>query len=397
MSRALAFSKPLASAAGGPAPCRANRSQPDTDTERALLSLWQELLGIDGLGVNDDYFALGGTSLIAARMFAEISRHFGVRLPLTTVLESPTVRALARHLDQQRMPRSGALVSLRQGGRRNLFLVHDGDGETLLYLNLARRMPADLSVFGIEPRRIAGVPLAHTRVEDMAAFYNEEMRKKQPHGPYLIGGMCAGGVIAYEMASQLVRAGESVALVAVLDAAAPGAAKKPRRIAKQRLSRVQQTLSQAQKNDTSPVRRASMVIAAISRKATNALIWEVRQRFRRWSAHARFRLLRWLLRREAAWPKLIPALSVRQIYDTAEESYAPQPLAVSSVLLVRAQTGEGSDTPYRDIFADETFGWDAIARGLAVVDVEGGHSSMLQEPFVESLGQSADAVPATKA
>ena len=84
-------------------------------------------------------------------------------------------------------------------------------------------MPDDLAVSGIEPRRIPGVPLAHTSIEDMAAFYVEEMRKKQPHGPYLLGGMCAGGVIAHEMASQLVRMGERIELVALLDAATPQA------------------------------------------------------------------------------------------------------------------------------------------------------------------------------
>ena len=84
---------------------------------------------------------------------------------------------------------------------------------------------------------MAGVPLAHARIEDMAAFYIDQVRKKQPHGPYRLGGMCAGGVIAYEMASQLVRAGESVELVAILDAATPQAAKRPGRIARQRLGR----------------------------------------------------------------------------------------------------------------------------------------------------------------
>ena len=71
------------------------------------------------------------------------------------------------------------------------------------------------------------VPLAHVSIEDMAAFYVEEIRTKQPHGPYLLGGMCAGGVIAYEMASQLIRSGESVELVAMLDAALPGIQERP--------------------------------------------------------------------------------------------------------------------------------------------------------------------------
>ena len=120
---------------------------PATVTEERLLALWEETLGIDGLGVEDNYFALGGTSLETARLFAEIARQFSVRLPLTTILKSPTVRELSRfNLDSERTERSESLIELRRGGQRNFFLVHDGDGETLLYLNLARRMPSDVAV-----------------------------------------------------------------------------------------------------------------------------------------------------------------------------------------------------------------------------------------------------------
>src|SRR5271168_3555367 len=108
---------------------------------------------------------------------------------------------------------SSALIELKRGGPRNFFLVHGGDGDPLFYSSLARRMPDVLAVFGIEPRSIPGVPIAHTRIEDMARFYVDEMRKKQPDGPYLLGGLCVGGVIAYEMALQLSSAGESVELL----------------------------------------------------------------------------------------------------------------------------------------------------------------------------------------
>ena len=165
---------------------------PTTDTERKLLSLWQELLGIDGLGVADDYFALGGTSLLAVKLFAEIARQFGVKLPLISSSNLPTVRALSQHLEREQIERSAALIELKHGGSRSFFLVHDGDGETLLYLNLARRMPADFTVFGVQPRR-REVPLAHTRIEDMAAYYIEQMRKRQPSGPYLLGRHVRGG------------------------------------------------------------------------------------------------------------------------------------------------------------------------------------------------------------
>jgi FkbH-like protein len=362
--------------------------KPVTDTERKLLTLWEELLGIDGLGIADDYFALGGTSLIAARLFAEIARRFGVRLPLTTLLNSPTVRALSRYIELHGPERSGVLVEFRRGGPRYLFLVHDGDGETLLYLNLARRVPPDLSVVGIEPRRIPGVPLAHTHIEEMAAFYVEEVRGKQPHGPYLLGGMCAGGVIAYEMASQLVSVGESVEFVGLLDAATPQARKRRGRIANQRLGRLSQALAAARGKEFSLVGRVRLVVGTISRKLVNALTWEIVLRARRWSVLARFHLLRPLLARRKPWPRFIPELTVRQIYESAETLYVPKPLLGARPVLVRARAGEADDTPYLEVYEDQTFGWAAVAEHLNIVDVDGGHSSMLQEPFVESLASA---------
>ena len=360
---------------------------PDTHTERELLGLWQENLGLGQLGVEGDYFALGGTSITAARLIAEIWRRFGVRLPLTIILEAPTVRALSRHLLDQHNPRSEPLVKLKGGGPRNLFLVHDGNGETLLYLNLARRMPDDLAVIGIEPRRIARVPLAHATIEEMAAFYIDQVRKRQPQGPYLLAGMCAGGVIAYEMASQLVRAGATVELIALLDAAAPQALMKPS-VTTHRFGRLKQAVTKAQAGGRGHLEHAALGVRTVAHKVFSASRWGTFKRLETVVcvvSASRFRLLRELLSRDLAWPKFLPELSALDIYSSAEARYLPKRLSLPSIVPVRAQSGTGNDRPFRDIYADETFGWDAIANPLTVVDVQGGHSSMFQEPFVDSL------------
>ena len=359
--------------------------EPSTETERRLVALWRELLNVDYLGVEDDYFALGGTSLLAADMFAQIAHRFDVKLPLTTILEASTVRALARHVERQATERSGVLIELKRGGATNLFLIHDGDGETLLYRNLARRMPDDISVFGIEPRRLSRVPLAHTRIEDMARFYIEEMRKKQPAGPYMLGGLCAGGVIAYEMASQLKSASESVKLVALFDAARPRARKRVGQISKQRVRRLEAVFAGVRGEQGILVPRLYSSIKEASLKLVNLVAWEFSSRARRLTTRARFRLLHELLMRGRPWPSSLPELSVREIYDSAEARYLPKALSDAGILLLRAQSGDEYDQPYREVYADDTFDWSSVARDLTVIDVEGGHSSMLQEPFVESL------------
>ncbi len=244
---------------------------------------------------------------------------------------------------------------------------------------------------GIEPLRIPGVPLAQLSIEDMATFYVGEIRRSQPNGPYLLGGLCAGGVIAFEMASQLVSAGESVELVALLEASSPQASKRSGRIRSQRLGRLGQALTGASRTKRSHVARAWTVLGVISRKLVNMLAWEIIQRGTRWSVGARFRLLRYLRARGLQWPRFLPGLSVRQIYASAEALYVPRPLSHASVVLVRARAGVAHDTPdvddtaYLEIYADDTFGWRELTDKLVVIDVDGGHSSMLQEPFVQSL------------
>ncbi len=360
-------------------------TEPSTETEGKLVALWRTLLNVTELGVEDDYFAMGGTSLLAADMFAEIVHRFGVKLPLTTILDASTVRALARHVERQAIERSGVLIELKRGGSRNLFLIHDGDGETLLYRNLARRMPDNLSVFGIEPRRLSRVPLAHTRIEDMARFYIKEMRKQQPAGPYMLGGLCAGGVIAYEMASQLKNTGESVKLVALFDAARPRARKRVGQISKQRVRRLEAVFAGVRGEQGIVVPRLYSSIKEASVKLINLLAWEFSSRAKRLTTRARFRLLHELLMRGRPWPSSLPELSVREIYDSAEARYLPKALSDAGVLLLRAQSGNEYDQPYREVYADDTFDWSSVAQDITVIDVKGGHSSMLQEPFVESL------------
>ena len=346
--------------------------------ETALKELWEELLSIEGLGVEDDYFALGGTSLQSVKLFSEIDRRFGVQLRLTTILAAPTVRALARLIEPSTASTRSALVSLRPGGQENLFLVHDGLGETLLYLNLARRLPSAISVYGIEPRRLPGIALANATMEDMAACYVQQIRAVQPHGPYRLGGMCAGGVIAYAMAAQLRSLGEPVEVVLILDGATPQAPHRGGRIASKRLSRMR-ALAQGDQGQT------IALLGAVLKKVWNALRYEISAFVKRQSVRLRFRWLQKLVRRDQAWPDWLAGMTVAQIYGALEARYQPPVLTDVAVLLVRASKGEDADTPYRDIYQDDDFGWRQVARQLAVADVAGGHASMLQEAHVDSL------------
>jgi thioesterase domain-containing protein len=288
-----------------------------------------------------------------------------------------------------RIKDSSALVALRSGEPRNFFLVHDGYGDTLLYLNLAHRMPDDVGVYGIEACPSAGVALPYTRIEHMAAAYVAEVRKKQSHGPYLLGGLCAGGVIAYEMASQLLRSGESIELVVLLDAATPQARKRPARITKERLGRLTEIQREAYEGEHSPIGLVCSMVCALYRRLLNTAAWELKRQREQWWAASRFYLMHQLLTRQRPWPNSIPALGVLEICENAGFHYKAKPLA-ASIVLIRAnrRTPIVGDTPYRAIYADQTLGWGEICQDLIVIDVDGGHSTMLQEPFVGSLSEA---------
>ena len=357
----------------------------ETKIEQELLALWQSILGIKHLGVEDDFFALGGTSLLVVSLFTEIERRYKVRLRLTAILEASTIRSLALLVQPNRAAGSNILIELKSGSPNNLFLVHDGDGETLLYKNLAERFPQDFAVYGIEPRSLPGNPMAHSSLDEMAAYYIEAIRQKQPHGPYYLSGMCAGGLIAYIMAEQLVNLGETVGMVAILDAATPNAAKQTD--VEKSLKRVSGLLN-ASDQSQSTLLRYWFIATQLGKKAFNFIRWHVSSNFNKLSVSLRFSLLKNILQQNKAWPSYLPELTVRSIFVSAEFACQLKSNKNLKVLLVRATAGEGDDLAYRYLYLEETFGWRQFAPQLEIVDVAGGHSSMLQNEYVDSLANA---------
>ena len=200
---------------------RTSYSPPGSELEIQLCEIWQRLLHIDRVGITDNFFEIGGHSLLAVRLFAEMNRVTGKKLPLVTIFQSPTIERLARHLGQGHAELSRSLVVPLQpeGSKPPLFLVHGAGGDILWgYANLSAHMPADQPIYGIKSSGQAGRE-EFTRIEDMAACYVRELRAFQPRGPYFLGGYCFGGNVAYEMARQLRGGGEKVAFVALLDSA----------------------------------------------------------------------------------------------------------------------------------------------------------------------------------
>ena len=194
---------------------------PETETERKLCELWQRLLRIERVGIDDDFFELGGHSLLAVRLFAEIEKITGRKLPLVTIFQTPTIRRLAAIIDTESPEEPDTVLTPIQpnGSKPPLYLVHGAGGDVLWgYANLVAHMPHDQPIFAIKSLGHSGT-VEYQPLEEMAVRYLDAVKARQPDGPYYLGGYCFGGNVAYEMARQLRNQGEEVALVALLDTA----------------------------------------------------------------------------------------------------------------------------------------------------------------------------------
>jgi acyl-CoA synthetase (AMP-forming)/AMP-acid ligase II/thioesterase domain-containing protein/NAD(P)-dependent dehydrogenase (short-subunit alcohol dehydrogenase family) len=201
----------------------AERVEPRTEAERKLVGIWQEVLGIPQIGIHDNFFELGGTSVLAARIFPLVDKEFGQNLPLAILFQAPTVEQLAQILTQEDDSISwSSLVPIQPNGSKlPFYCVHAGFGEVLGFDTLARHLGSDQPFYALRPVGLDGVREPLNTVEEMAAHYLAEIRAFQPEGPYLLGGACTGGTVAFEMAQQLKAQGQEVALLALIDTAYP--------------------------------------------------------------------------------------------------------------------------------------------------------------------------------
>ena len=183
------------------------------------MRFWADALNmpLSEVGVQDDFFALGGDSLRGAGVVARIRDFLGrPDIPLISIVRSPTVAAMASELLDDEPASTGALVPFRDGTGTKLFFVHGGFGDVLGFAALAARLPDAVELVGIRAPEAAGDEPGPDDVASIAREYVVAVREAQPHGPYLVGGFCMGGPVAIEMARQLLDDDEQV-VVALLD------------------------------------------------------------------------------------------------------------------------------------------------------------------------------------
>lgn len=191
------------------------------DREMRLGSLFAELLGLnpDQVGAEDDFFDLGGHSLLAVRLLGEIAANLGVELPISVLYDGPAtvarIVAAIESLDAALPAPPSALVS---SGSDVVFFVASDEATLVSLRHVSQALAPEYRVVGLLPETLDGHFDLSLRIEDLAAALIVQMRHTQPHGPYAVAGFSIGGLIAYEIAGQLVGEGEAVAWLGVVDA-----------------------------------------------------------------------------------------------------------------------------------------------------------------------------------
>jgi thioesterase domain-containing protein len=201
----------------------ASPAEDEDDLLRQLKAEWMQVLGVASLGIDDSFFDLGGHSLLAIRLLHAVERRFGRTLGLASLFEGPTVRRQAALLRAADASNSGCVVTVQPHGERApLFFVSGFGGAILPFHALSRHLGADQPLHVLDTNSLRCLADGRPSLEEMAREMVADMRRAQPRGPYRLAGFSLGGKIVYAMAQQLCQEGESVALLALLDCAAPG-------------------------------------------------------------------------------------------------------------------------------------------------------------------------------
>jgi len=332
--------------------------KPSTATQRCLVEIWEELLEVSPIGIDDDFFEIGGHSMLAVRMVSQVRQRTGLTLPLAALFRKPTIDQLSELLDNPRSCDSSLLVPLAVGGSAEpLFCIHPAGGTVFCYRDLASRFAGRRPIFGIQARGLDGREKPHVTLIEMASDYADAIIATVATGRIHLVGWSLGGNIAYEVARQLTAKGREVGTLALLDAG---------------LITSQQMISE---DDFLPL------IAALFPGQNHESLEALRQK-------SPTEQLAYFID-QAAKAGIVPddpSLIGPHVFDVFQANIKAvhhyQPAAFdTSLLLIRP----GDQLRTSDLFDDQCLGWKSMGCHVNLVTVTGDHAHMLQSPAVEQI------------
>lgn len=372
--------------------------------ELQLASIWEKVLNVQPIGIKDNFFELGGHSLLTMQLMTAVEKQFGRDLPLSIVFQNGTIEQMAALIRQEAgfLPQS-TLVALQAGGSKlPFFCVHPAGGSVLCYTDLARHLGPDRPFYGLQNPALLGNQPPFSSIEAMAAHYVAQVRSVQPHGPYLLGGWSLGGTIAFEMAQQFQREGQTVALLALLDTLAPSPAGE----GIQFVSTMATTSAHWMRQGVDKL--LGRPAAAPDEQTMALMLEEVGRALRKEIVIAPEALrdlspdqiLPYIVEQFNATGEVMPEEQLTAIFDHARrhadvnqaalaalQTYRPQPYA-GQITLLRICEVSPAQLQFDRRYGDATFGWGALAdRPVAVQMVPGEHRTMVYDPHAQPLAQ----------
>ncbi|MBD2108183.1 amino acid adenylation domain-containing protein [Nodosilinea sp. FACHB-13] len=319
---------------------------PRNETELRLTQIWEQELQLGPIGITDSFFELGGNSLLAASMLIKVEDVFGRSPSLGKFFQLPTIEALAKALQETLEDNSKqSLVAIQPyGSKLPLFCVHTRTGSVLDYYTLAQQLNREQPIYGLQARGLSSSEDVDYRVEAMARRYIRELQTLQPTGPYFLCGYSFGGLVAYEMAQQLVQDGQTIGLLTLIDT---------------------YCLTKSWFDFSTPT-----ILGQLRGKLSAG----VRRVHQKWLSLGYLRSHS----SEAVLERMM-AISERAI-----RSYKPQPYSGSVLLLRATQLPEKANLSPQ--FVDETLGWEKLVTGeIKVHSVSGDHFNLFEKPNVFEL------------
>lgn len=350
--------------------------KPSGETEKRLAVLWHDLLGITGIGRDDDFFAIGGHSLMALRLFSRINREFGHVLPLSSLISHSNIRSLAALIESKALdvPAAGSdpihqkcrfvALSKSESGTP-LICIHGGDGGVIFYRGLANLLP-NFRLHAIESLALSSsTAIKPSSIEDTAAAYIGHLLANHPKGPFRLVGYSFGGVVAHEMACLLEECGHQVEFLGLFDTHNPAA--------DHRVYSLSERLGFFWKQNRGiplPTRVVRLVKRVIEGLATNHRVHtEIRKAAAIGSAIAHDDLRR---------------VQVHEENRRAMKAYRPRQFPGRVTLFKAITTSDKIQWP-------DDFGWGPFAsKGLEIIPVPGRHLTLFEEPNLETLASTLE-------
>jgi amino acid adenylation domain-containing protein len=338
------------------------KAEPADALELQLAGIWKKVLAVDTVGRTDDFFALGGDSLAAATMLAAVEKFCRVDLPVSALLEAPTIEKLAELIRRGGWNQADLqVVALRLRGTKPPLYCVPGAGATALeYRDLARYFSEEQPVFAFQPAGFDGRSRCLRSVEEMAQSYIDAARAHQPQGPYHLCGASFGGVVAFEMARRLAAQGEEVRFLGLLDSYG---GEYPRR---------RKSLALRKKLKLALLRFLPQACYTFT---LDSLRRGVKEQIKRWLVRRLITLDGWL-RFRVGCPFKLRNVYVQEVCFAARRHYKFVPFSGKIALFI------AEHQPSSDLFQDDPFlGWSGMAMdGIEVHQFPGDHA--MREPGI---------------